>query len=152
MTNTSQEKQSLTSGMAAKWDPSVMRHGYTALPNLLFDYIALLGITPGEQAVLFNLLRYWYRHSEMPNTSKKRIADSIGISTRQVQRNLRKLEAKKIIEIISSPDGVRSTNRYSFDGLKKKLIAIGKAHRKEEKLENWDRHNRVVTKLLGKGL
>ena len=62
------------------------------------------------------------------------------------------LEDMKIIEITKNAASKRATNRYFFNGLREKLIKIGEAHRKEEKEEYWDRHNRVVAKLLKKGL
>jgi len=120
-----------------KWTPSVWQHGHVQLPNLLFEYAGKLKITPSQQAVLFHLLRYWWVRDNPPIVSKEKLARAMGITPRQVQRHLKVLRERGLIET-SFPRRVGfNAHQYRFDGLVKKLGKFAEKHRSKER---WQKH------------
>ena len=129
-----QEKKRGWPSADAKWTYKVGQHGYTAIPNILFWYAARLDISPSQQAVLFQLLSRWWDANKPPVVSKAKLAEGLGISARQVQRNLRALEEKGLIESNFPNRPGRHPNEFTFDGLVKKLekIAVGYGRMKRQ--------------------
>jgi DNA-binding HxlR family transcriptional regulator len=135
-------------GLESKWTHSVLQHGYSSLPNILFWHAADLEITPAQQAVLFQLLSRWWEFDNPPRVSKARMAQGLGISERMVQRHLRALEKAGLIESQFPNLPGRHPNEYTFDGLVKKLQKIAVAYRAEKRQQ--DHKRRQAGKAAGK--
>ena len=134
-----------------KWSRQTLQHNYTVLPTLLFTYASELHkgsrrdepISPAQQAVLFHLLTYWWFADNPPVVSKARLAESLGISARQVQRHLRALEEAGLIETRFPNRPGRNPNEYTFNGLIGKLEKMAEAHGKRKKREIYERSREV---------
>lgn len=109
-----------------KFGTQVMKHGYTMLPNLLLQAQARLGISHAEFNVLVQLVSHWWDADKDPYPAKDTIARRMGLSPRQVQRYLTKLEDAGFIKRIERFSGrnAQIANAYSLDGLVEKLKEI----------------------------
>lgn len=102
-----------------KWSPTLMKAGWTVLPNVLFERQQALGLDPLDINILLHIASYWWSESGKPHPSKVTIAKAIGIDPRSVQRRIAALEAAKLIrreERRISKSGSK-TNIYHLDGL-----------------------------------
>ena len=127
----------------AKWTRNTGQHGYTVIPNLLIWYASQLGIRPTAQAVLFQLLSHWWVKDNLPIVSKARLAEGLGISERQVQRQLRVLEKAGLIKTRFPSRAGRHPHEFKFDGLVKKMQEIAVAHRREKRQQQHRRSKAV---------
>jgi len=102
-----------------KWTPTLMKAGWTALPNVLFERQQALGLDPLDINIILHIASYWWSHGSKPHPSKATIAKAIGIDPRSVQRRIAALETAKLIrreERRISKTGSK-TNIYHLDGL-----------------------------------
>lgn len=102
-----------------KWSPTLMKAGWTVLPNVLFERQQALGLDPLDINILLHIASYWWSESGKPHPSKVTIAKAIGIDPRSVQRRIAALEAANLIrreERRISKTGSK-TNIYHLDGL-----------------------------------
>lgn len=127
------------------WGRRVVAKGYLALPNLLVRYLVAegnLGLKPYQQALLFQLLSFWWGPDYPVIPKKSTLAKRLNISARQVQRHLRILEERGLIEITrrKSIGGRYISNEYTFFGLVQKLknleISLDKEERDRESSKN----------------
>lgn len=82
---------------ANKWTPRIAQKGYAALPNLLIEHQADLGITPSEMAVVIGLLaKKWSKSNPYP--SVKTLSRQSGLAANTVRNQLRRLERKGLIK------------------------------------------------------
>ena len=143
-----QEKKKGWPSADAKWTYKTGQHGYTVIPNILFWYAADLGLKPAQQAVLFQLLSRWWDVDNPPVVSKARLAEGLGITERQVQRNLRALEKLGLITSKFPNRPGRHPNEYTFDGLVIKLqkvaISYGRKKRQQAHLRSQAARSAIV--------
>lgn len=123
----------------AKWTYKTGQHGYLILPIILFRCAYDLGLKPAQQAVLFQLLSYWWEADRPPVVSKAELAERLGITKRQVQRNLRALEKLELISSKFQNRPGRHPNEYTFDGLVNKLQKKAVAYRRAKKQQEYER-------------
>lgn len=121
-----------------KWGKAVMSHGYCIFPSILLQAQARLGVSAQEMVVLLQLAEHWWKASSKVFPSKDLIAQRVGLSTKQVQRHIRRLEELKLVQRIErfSAKGSRTTNEYDLSGLVAKLKAIEPDIAKAKKLRN----------------
>jgi len=115
-----------------KFGVAVMKHGYTMLPNLLIQAQGKLEVGHAEFNVLVQLISHWWEADKNPHPAKETIARRMGISGRQVQRYLTRLEKAGLIERIERFAGHKAqiSNAYSLKGLVNKLAEIEPEFRK----------------------
>lgn len=120
-----------------KWSPQVLKHGYTALPNLLLRAQAKLKITPMQFNVLAQLAEHWWDADKFPFPAKETIARRMNKSPRQVQRYITELENAGLIRRVERFSGRKAqiNNGYSFDGLIKKLKELEPEFAKAKELK-----------------
>jgi len=113
-----------------KWSPTLMKAGWTALPNVLFERQKALGLDAIDINIILHIASYWWTQEGKPHPSKKTIATAMGIEPRTVQRRIARLEAAKLIrrEERRSTGNVSQTNIYHLDG----LIAAAKPYALEK--------------------
>lgn len=102
-----------------KWSPTLMKAGWTVLPNVLFERQQALGLSPLDINILLHIASYWWSEEGKPHPSKVTIARAIGIQPRSVQRRIAALEKGNLIrreERRISKTGSK-TNIYHLDGL-----------------------------------
>jgi hypothetical protein len=121
-----------------KWMAPMMKAGWTAVPSVILEFQDELGLNPVELNVLMQLASHWWYQHNLPHPSKKRIAKRIARSEATVQRTLRRLEERGLIERIPWHDpetGAQRTNHYAFTGLIEKAtpFAVRKIEDKKSK-------------------
>ncbi len=109
-----------------KFGVSVMKHGYTMLPNLLLQAQGRLKISHAQFNILVQLIGHWWDADNDPHPAKETIARRMGKSPRQIQRYLTELEEAGFIRRVERFSGrkAQTSNGYSLDGLVAKLKAI----------------------------
>ncbi len=133
----------------AKWTNKVGRPGYSVIPNILFWYGAALGMTPPQQATLFQLVSRWWTGDSTPTISKALIADGLGITERQVQRHLNALKKLGLIEARYPKRPGRHPYEYTFVGLVTKLEKFSVAYERKRRMQQHDR-DKAVQAVAGK--
>jgi predicted transcriptional regulator len=101
-----------------KWTPGLMKAGWTALPNVLFERQQALGLDSLDINILLHLASYWWRKDSKPHPSKVTIAKAIGVNPRTIQRRIAALETAKLIRREERRTALGSkTNVYHLEGL-----------------------------------
>ncbi len=115
-----------------KFGVPVMKHGYTMLPNLLMQAQGRLGIKHAEFNVLVQLVSHWWEADKDPYPFKETIARRMGLSPRQVQRHLTKLEESGLVRRVERYTGrkAQTANAYDLSGLVRKLGEVEPEFRK----------------------
>jgi hypothetical protein len=80
-----------------KWTPTLMKAGWTVLPNVIFERQQAFGLDAIDINIILHIASYWWTKEGKPHPSKKTIATAIGIEPRTVQRHIARLEAAKLI-------------------------------------------------------
>jgi DNA-binding transcriptional ArsR family regulator len=102
-----------------KWTKPLMDAGWTAIPAVIIERQAALGLDALDVNILLHLANYWWTEDNKPHPSKGTIAKAVGVDPRTVQRHIAQMEAGGLIrreERRISGVGSR-TNLYHFDGL-----------------------------------
>ncbi|MGH7195297.1 MAG: hypothetical protein ACREGA_00790 [Candidatus Saccharimonadales bacterium] len=107
----------------SKWTSAIARSGHTAIPNLLIEKQAQLGITNGELAVLLGLLRHKWTSSD-PYPAVSTLSGYSGMASQTIRKHLRSLEAK---DIIKRKYRKASSSEYDFSPLTKRLESYAQA-------------------------
>lgn len=109
-----------------KWGKAVMGHGYCIFPSILLQAQGRLGVSAQEMIVLLQLAEHWWMAASKVFPSKELIAQRVGLSTKQVQRHIRRLEELKLVQRKERyrSGGSRTTNEYDLSGLVAKLKVI----------------------------
>lgn len=105
-----------------KWGKAVMAHGYCIFPSMLLQAQSRLGVNAQEMVVLLQLVEHWWRADSKVFPKKEVIAERVGLSTRQVQRHIQRLEELKLVKREERyRGGMRTSNNYNLNGLVIKL-------------------------------
>jgi len=138
------------------WGKSVIGLGYTIIPSLLLKSQNRLGIKPTELAVILQIALHWWEHDKKPFPSKQALSDRLGISPRQVQRIIARLEEEKLINRVErfAQNHGRTSNIYDLTGLVEKLKQLEPEFKKADedakrKLRNVARPKSKNTSLKG---
>ncbi len=131
-----------------KWSKPVMDAGWSAVPNILIEKQAALGLTPLEMNILLHLIQYWWFESNLPHPSVKTVADAIGVTERTVQRTITRLCALGFMEREERRYTERGskTNLYSFKGLIEKLKPHAAEKLADRKKRDAEQQARVARK------
>ncbi len=109
-----------------KWG-SIIKVGWTGVPNILLKEQGKLGLKALELNVLINLIRFWWVAENIPFPSPEKMSVEMGVSERTVYRAIASLEKNGFITRIQEED---KPTKYDLSNLIKKLEAI-----KEEIIE-----------------
>ncbi len=125
-----------------KWGSQIYSLGWAGIPNILIERQQKLGIDSVDMNILLILIKHWWEKDNNPYPSKKTIADMIGRDSTTVQRHIRDLERKGIIERkprynSKSVGGGQKSNEYVLTGLVRKLkqLATEEINTKKEREE-----------------
>ncbi len=107
--------------LEAKWGKTLIAAGFTALPDVIFQYQKALKLKPLDVLILLNLASYWWKPNENPWPSKGTIADTIDVDPRTVQRSIKKMEDLGYLKRIErkAKAGDNLSNEYDLRGLVK---------------------------------
>ncbi len=84
----------------AEKDKTVMSHGYCIFPSILLQAQSRLGVSAQEMLVLLQLAEHWWRADGKVFPKKEVIAQRVGLSARQVQRHIQRLEELKLVKLL----------------------------------------------------
>ena len=119
-----------------KWGLTTHKQGWTYVPNILLEHQAELGISPVELNVILTVMKHWWERDALPWPSVTKVADSIGRSRSIVQRRIRALEKRGLIQRVYRKDTRKEkanlSNEYDFSGLVQQVAAIAKRRQKEK--------------------
>lgn len=96
-----------------KWTATVLKAGFTWIPSVLFLKQKELRLSSQELNVLLQLACHWWKADNPPRLAKSTLADRMGVSPSTVQRCVRKLVSKGLLERVARRDdknGQRSNN------------------------------------------
>lgn len=110
------------------WGADSASLGFCMVPMTILNAHKRLGINPTQFSIILQLLGYWWQKDNSPFPTKKAIAEQIGISPRQVQRNIAALEQAGLIERVYRTGGDKGnkSNVYKLDGFVKKVSDISR--------------------------
>ncbi|WP_211961471.1 helix-turn-helix domain-containing protein, partial [uncultured Bradyrhizobium sp.] len=122
-----------------KWTATLMKAGWTVLPNVIFERQRALGLDAIDINIILHIASYWWTAEGKPFPSKRTIAAAMDIEPRTVQRRIAAMEAARLIrreERRSSANGSQ-TNVYHLDGLiaAAKPYALEKIQERDEKIQ-----------------
>jgi hypothetical protein len=103
-----------------KWSRAVMDvKGFCLFPSLLLHAQARLKMTPTHLAVVLHLIDYWWDVDRKPWPSKATLGARVGLSPRQVQRQMAELEEMRLVQRNERRGGHRGklSNEYDLSGL-----------------------------------
>lgn len=112
------------SGIVEKWGDTVARRGFAQIPNYLLLINQFLDedsrFTPTELLLLIELVGTWWKKDEMPFPAIRTLATRCGVSERQIQRAMRNLENRALIEREKrrSKRGIIASNSYNLEPLR----------------------------------
>jgi DNA-binding MarR family transcriptional regulator len=71
--------------------------GFQVVPNVLIRDQNRLGLDALDVVILLNLMAHWWQREDKPFVSPGVIAKRMSVTTRTIERHLKKLENRKII-------------------------------------------------------
>lgn len=109
-----------------KYGKPVMDLGFCIVPSLLMQAQARLGINPVQFNIIMHLADIWWDASQRPWPKKQLLAERMGMSERQIQRQIAELEKAGLVQRIerTRPGRGKTSNEYDLSGLVKKLRAL----------------------------
>ncbi len=116
-----------------KWGAEVAGRGFTQVPNYLLIINQFLSeekrLAPAELNILLQLVGAWWKKGELPFPSLKTLAVRSGVSDRQAQRAVSRLEATGFLKRTKrkGAGGLIASNAYDLSPLVAFLGVIAKA-------------------------
>jgi hypothetical protein len=110
-------------GGAAKWRGACSA-GFQIIPNALIRAQKHMGIDATDLVILLNLTMHWWGPHDLPYPRPAVIANRMGVGKRTIERRLRKLEGKRLIERLPpliTPEGAIQ-RRFRLEGLVNQLL------------------------------
>lgn len=104
----------------AKWGEKLVAAGWTMIPSTILERQEALGLDPVDMNILLQLARYWWRADNPPHPAIRSIAQCIKKSVSTVQRRIKSMERKGLIQIEHRHDpkhGGQMSSNYRFTGL-----------------------------------
>ena len=144
--------------LTKKWSKPLVDAGYTAIPTIIIQRMAVLGLDPLDFAILAQLASYWWSAEQLPHPAIGTIAAAIGVTDSTVKKRLARLAKAKLIKRVLRPQpGNRNkTNQYSFQPLIDAVTpyAIQELEvieeRKADKLKRLSKKGKPVLKMVSK--
>jgi hypothetical protein len=109
-----------------KFGKPVMDVGFCITPSMLMKAQARIGLNPVQFNIVMQLLDQWWAADRRPWPSKSLLAERMGMSPRQIQRQIAELEGAGLIQRIgrTRPGKGKTSNEYDLTGLVNKMKAL----------------------------
>jgi DNA-binding transcriptional ArsR family regulator len=107
-----------------KWGREVMEaKKFCIFPSLLLHAQARLKMSPTHLALVMHLIDFWWDADRKPWPSKATLAERVGLSPRQVQRQMAELERMGLVTRVERRGYHRGklSNEYDLSGLVARL-------------------------------
>jgi hypothetical protein len=119
------------SDIVEKWGERVGERGFAQVPNYLLLLNQFLGeerLSPVELLILLQLVGGWWNKEDLPFPSVGTLALRCGVSTRQIQRAVGRLEELGLLKRVKRrTKGIITSNAYDLTGLVESLDQVAKA-------------------------
>jgi predicted transcriptional regulator len=124
------------SDMVEKWGTAVAERGFAQVPNYLLLMNQFLEeesrLTSAELLILIQLVGSWWKKDDLPFPSMSTLARRTGVSARQVQRAINRLESLGLLKRSKrKASGIVASNAYDLTPLSAVLKDIAKAYPNE---------------------
>lgn len=105
--------------LAQKWGSTLMKAGFTALPDVIFKYQKALGLKALDVLVILHLSSYWWSAKELPWPSKAKLAAGLDVDPSTVRRSIQRMEKLGYIKRVyrKADAGDNQSNKYNLKGL-----------------------------------
>ena len=109
-----------------KFGKPVMDVGFCITPSMLMKAQARLGLNPVQFNIVMHLLDQWWSADRKPWPAKGLLAERMGMSERQIQRQIAEMEGAGLVQRIprTRPGKGKTSNEYDLSGLVKKMQAL----------------------------
>lgn len=109
-----------------KFGKPVMDVGFCITPSMLMKAQARIGLNPVQFNIVMHLLDQWWSADRRPWPAKSLLAERMGMSERQIQRQIAELEGAGLIQRIgrTRPGKGKTSNEYDLTGLVNKMKAL----------------------------
>lgn len=119
------------SDVSDKWGRAVAERGFAQIPNYLLLINQFLdeehSLSSVELLVLIQLVSSWWKKDELPFPSMTTLGARCGVSSRQIQRAINRLESIGFIGRINRRDkGIVASNAYDLKPIVRILGLIAK--------------------------
>lgn len=95
------------------------------VPNILIQAHRELHLDPLDVLIVLNLNLHWWEAKNLPYPKPSMIAERIGVTSRTVERRIKKLEKAGLIERLPAELlGRRSVKRFRLAGLVQQLTRL----------------------------
>jgi hypothetical protein len=120
------------SDIASKWGEEVAGRGFAQVPNYLLLLNQFLAedkrLSPTELLILMQLVGAWWKKDEMPFPALKTLGVRAGVSDRQAQRAVTRLEEEGYLRREKRKRGrLIASNAYNLEPLVEILKDVAKA-------------------------
>jgi len=120
------------SDVADKWGRPVAERGFAQVPNYLLLLNQFLDrehrLSPVEMLVVLQLVGSWWRKDALPFPSMSTLATRCGVSSRQIQRAVNRLEHLGLVRRVNRRSrGIISSNAYDLAPLAAVLNEVARA-------------------------
>ena len=121
--NVAAKKADTRKASEKKYGKPVMDLGFCIVPSLLMWAQARLGINAVQFNIIMQLADFWWDPERKPYPAKKLLSDRIGLSERQIQRQIAELEGAGLVVRIgrTRPGRGKTSNEYDLGGLVARL-------------------------------
>jgi hypothetical protein len=143
------------SDVAEKWGIAVAERGFAQIPNYLMLLNQFLDqdrrLSPVELLVLLQLVGTWWRKGDLPFPSMGTLAVRCGVSIRQVQRSITRLEQLGLLgRIKRRHKGIIASNAYDLSPLVSLLDEVAKTFPNEFPRKIHRAQTKEISSRLGK--
>jgi hypothetical protein len=124
------------SDVASKWGEEVAGRGFAQVPNYLLLLNQFLSeekrLSPTELLILLQLVGAWWKKDEMPFPALKTLGVRAGVSDRQAQRAVSRLEEEGYLRREKRKRGrLIASNAYNLEPLVEVLKDVAQAYPNE---------------------
>lgn len=101
--------------IAVRFGDRLLEAGHTAVPNLVLNHYARLGVSQAEMLFVIHVWQHWWNERD-PYPSLGTIAERMGISRRQARNYVHSLKEKKFLTVNERvvPGLGQTTSEYDF--------------------------------------
>lgn len=103
--------------LGRKWNATIVKAGFTPVPNALLDHQAAIGLSSTELTVLLQIMKHAWKSDREAWPSHRRLAEAMGVTTRTVQRAIDALVDMEVLDKdprYREDRGGQTTNLYSL--------------------------------------
>ena len=117
----------------AKWGADVMARGFVILPSVLLKAQRRLGVSGTQLAIIIHLIDWWNDADKHPWSSKETLSNRIGLTERQLQRQIAALEKRGYVKRIPRVTRYgKRPNSYDLSGLVERLKELAPEFKKAQ--------------------